>query len=149
MDRAQNRSIKMVRPNDDCDVCEGIGFDYGQSRYEPVRSVVRENALWAMVILCSHGAEKLGDVVPSVISSMKAIILEDKNVFSVGLAMDCLQRLVSMSPPSTGDVLVTLERTLDSIFASTPIYSLEALVASGLSIEEAVSKYATEDLTST
>ncbi|MCY4128485.1 MAG: HEAT repeat domain-containing protein [Gammaproteobacteria bacterium] len=149
MDRAQNRSIKMVRPTDDCDVCEGIGFDYGQSRYEPVRSVVRENALWALVILCSHGAKTLGDELPSVISTMKEIISEDKNVFSVGLAMDCLQRLVTISPPSADAAVVELGETLDSIFTATSIYSLEALVASGMSIEEAVSKYATESLTST
>lgn len=148
MDRAQKRSIKMVRPNDDCDVCEGIGFDYGQSRYEPVRSVVRENALWAMVILCSHGAEKLGEGLPAVISSMKEIIAEDVNVFSVGLAMDCLQRLLSMSPPAANPALVKLEETLASTFAATPICSVEALVASGLSIEDAVSKYASEPLAS-
>ena len=144
MDRAQKRSIKMVRPNDDCDVCEGIGFDYGQSRYEPVRSVVRENALWALVILCSHGAEKLGDELPSVITAMQKVIEEDKNVFSVGLAMDCLQRLVSLSPPSSHDAVGELADSIDTIFTKTPIYSLEALVASGMAIDEAVSKYASE-----
>lgn len=148
MDREQNRSIKMVRPNDDCDVCEGIGFDYGQSRYEPVRSIVRENVLWALVILCSHGAEKLGDELPTVISAMRRVIEEDKNVFSVGLAMDCLQRLLNMARPSSNTVLAKLEDSIDAIFATTPIYSLEALIASGMSIEEAVSKYAKEPLIS-
>ncbi len=143
MDRAQGRSIKMVRPNDECDVCEGIGFDYGQDRYEPVRSVVRENALWSLVILCSHGAEKLGEELLEVIQSLRKIIAEDKNVFSVGLAMDCLQRLASISPPSTSVAVAKLTESLDAIFAATPIYSLEALVASGMSLDEALSKYAT------
>ena len=144
MDRAQSRSIKMVRPNDDCDVCEGIGFDYGESRFEPVRSVVRENVLWALVILCSHGADKLGDELPKVISSMRTVIADDENVFSVGLAMDCLQRLVSVSPSHRNVELVELAKSLDLIFASTPIYSLEALVASGMPREDAVSKYGLE-----
>ena len=61
MDRAQNRSIKMVRPTDDSDVCEGGGVDFGLERFAPVRSAVRENALWSMVILCSHGAAAAGD----------------------------------------------------------------------------------------
>ncbi len=147
MDRAQGRSIKMVRPNDDCDVCEGIGFDYGQSRYEPVRSVVRENVLWSLVILCSHGADKLGDALTSAISALRVVIAEDKNVFSVGLAMDCLQRLVSLSTLPNDTELEALKDSIDEIFAMTPIYSLEALVASGLPINEAVSKYSTEPLT--
>lgn len=144
MDRAQNRSIKMVRPNDDCDVCEGIGFDYGQSRYKPVRSVVRENALWALVMLCSHGADRFGDGLPKLISSLRSVIADDENVFSVGLAMDCLQRLVSIATPKRSDVVAALSESLDTIFELTPIYSLEALVASGMSIDDAVSKYATE-----
>ena len=146
MDRAQNRSIKMVRPNDDCDVCEGIGFDYGQDRFEPVRSVVRENVLWALVMLCSHGADKLGDELTNVISRLRTVIADDKNVFSVGLAMDCLQRLVSVSPPKGNVVVEELAASLDTIFALTPIYSLEALVASGMAREDAVVKYATDSL---
>ena len=149
MDRAQNRSIKMVRPNDECDVCEGIGFDYGQSRYEPVRSVVRENALWSLVMLCSHGADKLGDELPEVITALSKVITEDKNVFSVGLAMDCLQRLVAVGTPSSNTDVVKLAESLDAIFATSPIHSLEALVASGMSMDEAVSKYASENSTRT
>ena len=144
MDRAQNRSIKMVRPNDECDVCEGIGFDYGQTRYEPVRSVVRENTLWALVILCSHGADRFGSELPKVISSLRTVITNDKNVFSVGLAMDCLQRLVSISPPRGNVAVDELAESLGAIFALTPIYSLEALVASGMSCKDAISRYASE-----
>ena len=141
MDRAQGRSIKMVRPTDECDVCEGIGFDYGQSRYEPVRSVVRENALWAMVMLCSHGVDKLSDSVSAVVTSMEQVIAEDKNVFCVGLAMDVLVRLAKLSPSSSVKAR-HIEDTLDRTFAHTPIYSIEALVASGYDIDKAVEKYA-------
>ena len=38
-----------------------MGIDFGIERFEPVRSSVRENALWALVMLCSHGEEVLGD----------------------------------------------------------------------------------------
>ena len=34
MDRAQKRSIKYVRPTDDCDICEGGGVDFGHARFE-------------------------------------------------------------------------------------------------------------------
>lgn len=60
MSAAQGRSIKFVRPTDDCDVCEGDGVDFGLERFAPVRSAVRENALWSMVMLCSHGSAVLG-----------------------------------------------------------------------------------------
>ena len=60
MDRAQGRSIKFVRPTDECDVCEGGGVDFGLEQFKPVRSAVRENALWSMVILCSHGTAIAG-----------------------------------------------------------------------------------------
>jgi len=51
MSRAQGRSIKFVRPTDDSDVCEGGGVDFGVARFKPVRSAVRENVLWSVVIL--------------------------------------------------------------------------------------------------
>ena len=142
MDRAQGRSIKMVRPNDDCDVCEGMGFDYGQERYEPVRSVVRENVLWATVILCSHGADKLGTELQAVIEAMQRVIAEDKNLFSVGLAMDVLQRLVCKSSLCDSPDLVELRNALPEIFAQARICSLEALVASGMSPDDATQRYA-------
>lgn len=142
MDRAQKRSIKMVRPIDDCDVCEGIGFDYGQARYEPVRSAPRENALWAMVILASHGADKFGDALAVLIAAMEQIIAEEKNVFCVGLAMDVLQRLVAFSPRADEPALRKLRASIGVTFAHTPIHSLEALVASGMEIDQAISEYA-------
>ncbi|MYD44433.1 MAG: HEAT repeat domain-containing protein, partial [Gammaproteobacteria bacterium] len=149
MDRAQQRSIKMVRPHDDCDVCEGIGFDYGQARYEPVRSVVRENALWAMVILASHGADKFGDELNHVVLAMQHVIEQDKNVFSVGLAMDVLERLASIHTNNRDVKVQHLQQLIKGVFAKTPIYSLEALVASGMSIEFAASEYARRSLTMT
>ena len=143
MDRVQGRSIKQVRPTDECDVCEGIGFDYGQERFEPVRSVVRENSLWAMVMVCSHGADKLGNALEEVIETMRTVIEQDQNVFSVGLAMDVLQRLISIpcANPEPSEVK-KLRLEIGAIFAHTPIYSLEALVASGMDLEHAVSAYA-------
>lgn len=142
MDRAQSRSIKMVRPTDECDVCEGIGFAYGQTRYEPVRSVVRENALWAMVIVCSHGADKLGEFVPVLIETLEHIVANDKNVFSVGLAMDALQRLSSIESAYPNDTTAKLSTSITDTFKHTPIYSLEALVASGMPMRVATSEYA-------
>ncbi len=142
MDRAQGRHIKMVRPHDDCDVCEGIGFDYGQARYEPVRSVVRENALWALVILCSHGADKIGTALSDLIKCLKMVLATDRNVFCVGLAMDALQRLVSVPTSNMDPALKRLREEIDDLFRQSPIYSLEALVASGMNVEKAVRLYA-------
>jgi HEAT repeat protein len=44
MNIAQDRSIKFVRPTDECDVCEGIGINYGTDRFKRVRSAVRRCA---------------------------------------------------------------------------------------------------------
>merc|ERR1712098_929057 len=87
MDRAQQRSIKFVRPTDDCDVCEGGGVDFGLDRFQPVRSAVRENVLWAIVILCSHVAAVTGSVLEPTIQALKAVIQQDSNVICVGYAM--------------------------------------------------------------
>ena len=143
MDRAQGKSIKFVRPTEDCDVCEGIGIDYKQDRYEPVRSVVRENVLWAMVILSSHGESALGSSLDAVITSMTKVVAEDKNVFSVGLAMDVLQRLVAKTPTAERSKSIeNLNNDLAHVFSLTPIHSLEALVSSGMSAETAISSFA-------
>ena len=116
MNVAQNRSIKFVRPTDDCDVCEGIGVDYREQRFEQVRSVVRENALWSMVILATH----LPALDERAVRMLESIVREDTNVFAVGLAMDALNRagrlseaMLQWSPLADWESLSRCRRTLD------------------------------------
>ena len=52
VNRAQNRGIKFARPTEECDVCEGGPIQDDYERFEPVRSAVRENVLWSIVMLC-------------------------------------------------------------------------------------------------
>lgn len=98
MDVAQNRSIKFVRPTDESDICEGGGTDYGMDDFEPVRSAVREAALWSLVILTSHGPEVLGDTLTPVIDCLREVVRGDRNIFDVGTAMDALCRLAHLGP---------------------------------------------------
>ena len=116
MNLAQNRSIKFVRPTDDCDVCEGIGVDYREKRFQQVRSVVRENALWSMVILATH----LPALDERAVRMLESIVREDTNVFAVGLAMDALNRagrlseaMLQWSPLADWESLSRCRRTLD------------------------------------
>lgn len=143
MDKAQNRSIKLVRPTDDCDVCEGIGIDYGQERFEPVRSAVRENVLWSMVILCSHGARLLGSSLGRVIHHLEEIVKDDQNVFSVGFAIDALNRLANMGSEEDWDLheIKELQKRNSETFAHTPIQSLEPLLKGGLNSKEIVRRF--------
>ena len=117
MDRVQNRSIKFVRPTDDCDVCEGIGIDHGFDRFEPVRSAVRENALWSLVTVCSQDPLLTLETTENLCEQLIRIIRSDENLFSVGFAMDALQRL---------DTLNAAE--LLEIFSSSPIRPEESLL---------------------
>jgi hypothetical protein len=134
MDRAQGRSIKFVRPTDDCDVCEGGGVDFDLERFEPVRSVVRENALWSVVILCSHGAAVVGTALELTIDALKEVIRTDQNVISVGFAMDALSRLAHLGPEDAAGGLVSdLRANLLAILGELPVRSWEALVRGGLS----------------
>ena len=133
MDRAQGRSIKLVRPTDESDVCEGIGIDYQVPRYAPVRSAVRENALWALVMLCSHGAAIAGDALESLIARLTDIVRTECNVFCAGFAMDALARLAHLhraqeEPPAVTD----LRAELPSILATSPIICWDALGRVGL-----------------
>lgn len=130
MDRAQGRSIKFVRPTDECDVCEGIGVDYGYSRFEPVRSAVRENALVSLVILCSHGPDVLGGYLTDTLVALTKVVLEDRNVFSVGLAMDALNRLLA-EPAGSCPQIDELRQRAPEVFAASPIHSLESLQRGG------------------
>ena len=132
MDRAQKRSIKFVRPTDDCDVCEGSGVDFGLDRFEPVRSAVRENALWSIVILCSHGTKILGNALEPTIETLKDIIQTDKNVIDVGFAMDALIRLVKLSPDEVSQI--NRENLLD-ILKELPVHSWETFIRGGLSLD--------------
>ena len=137
MDKAQKRSIKFVRPTDDCDVCEGGGVDFGLDRFEPVRSAVRENALWSIVILCSHGTRILGNALEPTIETLTDIIRTDKNVIDVGFAMDALIRLVKLSPDEVSQI--NRENLLD-ILKELPVHSWETFIRGGLSLDT-VSKF--------
>ncbi|MDA0710191.1 MAG: phytanoyl-CoA dioxygenase family protein [bacterium] len=138
MNLAQKRSIKFVRPTDDCDVCEGAGVDFGLDRFEPVRSAVRENTLWALVILCSHGSEISGEMLGPTIRALKTVVQSDKNVICVGLAQDALARLALLRP--TGEAIPPeisdLQGTLLTLLAMAPIQGWEALVRAGLNRDD-------------
>ncbi len=143
MDRVQQRSIKFVRPTDDCDVCEGGGIDLGLDRFKPVRSAVRENALWSIVILCSHGTAFTGDTLGRTIAVLRQIVQQEKNVFSVGFAMDALTRLAHLPARSTtgggasddevNEEIVALRSDLEEILGQSPVRGWESLVRGGLS----------------
>lgn len=128
MDRAQGRSIKLVRPTDECDVCEGIGIDYGLSRFKPVRSAVRENALWSTVILCTHGPQLLGRTLKPLCEALCRIIENEENIFVVGFAMDALNRLYQSSEFDALDMKANLKEVL----LSSPLLPIECLAQSGM-----------------
>ncbi len=134
MDRAQGRTIKFVRPTDECDVCEGGGIDFGVERFAPVRSAVRENALWSMVILCSHGGAVAGAALESTIGALKGVIQNDQNVFCVGFAMDALNRLAHLRPQGEEAVplVVDLQTEIYDILKGLPMRTWEALARGGL-----------------
>ena len=137
MDRAQGRSIKFVRPTDDSDICEGGGVDFGLERFAPVRSAVRENALWSMVILCSHGAAAAGEALEPAIAALKGVVHDDENVISVGFAMDALGRLAHLGPPEEGEVpaIADLRAELPAVLARSPVHCWESLVRGGLGFQ--------------
>ena len=137
MSKAQGRSIKFVRPTDDCDVCEGGGIDFGFERFEPVRSAVRENALWSIVILCSHGAEIIGPALEPTISTLKEVVRDDENVICVGFAMDALNRLTNLCPKDEEalPLVSDLQANLLAILGESPVRSWEALIPGGLNAE--------------
>ena len=130
MDLAQGRSIKFVRPTDECDVCEGGGVDFGLERFKPVRSAVRENALWSLVILCSHGTAVAGPVLEPAARALEEVVRSDENVFCVGFAMDALSRLAHLGP--AGEAAGDLQAVVEELLNESPLHCWEALVRSGL-----------------
>ena len=128
MDRAQDRNIKFVRPTDECDICEGIGIDYGLERFEPVRSAVRENALWSVVILCSHPNNIRDATLESTIMALAEIVRNDKNIFCVGFAMDALIRVAPSVESRRLSRLEdhTVNDLVETLLAELPFHSAEA-----------------------
>lgn len=128
MDRAQGRSIKLVRPTDECDVCEGIGIDYGITRFKPVRSAVRENALWSIVILCSHDPQLLGQSLRPLCDALCHIIETEENIFVVGFAMDALNRLYQSDEINAHE----MRQNLTEVLLTSPLLPTECLVQGGM-----------------
>ena len=133
MDRAQGRSIKFTRPTDDCDVCEGGAFDPVHDQFAPVRSAVRENALWSLVIAASHGTPAIGSALEPVVAALHEVVRSDQNRFCVGSAMDALARLTHVTPP--GQEPAPEARNLrDEVIAAVnaaPVRPWDSLVCSG------------------
>jgi len=134
MDLAQGRSIKFVRTTDDSDVCEGSGIDFGHERFERVRSTVRENALWSIVILCSHGADILGKSLKPAITALREVVRTEKNVICVGYALDALGRLANLRPETEtpNPAIQQLQSDYPDILKETPVQGWEALVRGGV-----------------
>ena len=121
-----------MRPTDECDICEGIGIDYGLERFEPVRSAVRENALWSVVIICSHPNDIRDATLESTILALAEIVRNDENIFCVGFAMDALIRI---APSAESRRLSRLEDQrpndlVETLLAELPLHSAEAFTRS-------------------
>ena len=133
MDRAQGRSIKFTRPTDDCDVCEGGSYDPAHPQFAPVRSAVRENALWALVIAASHGTDVIGSALAPLVAALQEIVRSDQNLFCVGFAMDALTRLTHVTPPGQGlaPVAHNLREEVIAAVNAAPVRCWESLVRGG------------------
>ena len=133
MDKAQGRSIKFVRPTDNCDVCEGGRVDFGFDRFDSVRSAVRENALWSLVILCSHGSSFLGDSLQPTIGTLRGVVRTERNAICVGFAQDALSRLANLTPESESrGPIASLQSTLLEVLGDAPVRPWEAIVRAGV-----------------
>ena len=135
VNRPQNRGIKFARPTEECDVCEGGPIQDDVERYEPVRSAVRENILWSLVTLCSHGAAIMGDALVPTIGALKAVVQHDRNAVCVGFASDALTCLTSLGPQDepTPRLIRDLGGHLLTILNASPVHSGDALVRAGIS----------------
>lgn len=129
MDRAQGRSIKFCRPTDESDVCEGGGIDLGLERLQPVRSAVRENVLWSLVILSAQGPAALGGALGPAIAALRGVVSTDVNLFCIGYALDALNRLAAAE--GNDPVLVQLRADLPHLLREAPARPWESLVRGG------------------
>ena len=94
--------VKMWRPCDENDICEGSGLMPPSSlleekglgdRFEPVRSAVREALARSLVVVATHPLPNPGVVLARLVEGLSEVIGEDRNVLAAGLAMDALHRL--------------------------------------------------------
>ena len=146
-------NLKHCAPDDVCDICEGSTWHVGQGGYapeprlQPVRSAVRENVLWALVQICSHGeqleaAAKAGlphtssngsghrDPLAQLLAGLEHIGTTDTNVCTVGYAMDALQRL-RMFSNQQGTVARSADDALRHVLGSINVRCPETLLRSG------------------
>ena len=133
MSLAQNRGIKFARPTEECDVCEGGPIQSDYERFEPIRSAVRENVLWSLVMLCSHGAAIMGDALEPTIRALKTVVQNDRNAICVGFASDALTRLANLQPPgeTASPLIQDLRAHLMTILKASPVHSWDALTRGG------------------
>lgn len=86
---------------------------------KPVRSGVRENALWSLVMLCTHAATASAAASEHVTECLVDVIETDENACAIGYAMDALHRL--------GMHLPTADAAFRRAMARTSLYPSDAL----------------------
>ena len=114
-------------------MCEGGPIQSDYEHFEPVRSAVRENVLWSVVMLCSHGAAIMGDALEPTIRALKAVVQDDQNAVCVGFASDALTRLANLQPPgeTAPPLIQDLRAHLLTILKAPPVHSWDALTRGG------------------
>ena len=90
---------------------------------------MRENALWSVVILCTHGTEVAGAAFAPTVAALQEVIRTDENAISVGFAMDALSRLAILG---SAEQAGALREDLYAMLRESPIQAWESLVRGGL-----------------
>jgi len=84
-----------------------------------VRSGVRENALWSLVMLCTHAATASAAAAERVTECLVGVIETDENACAIGYAMDALHRLAMHLPAA--------EAAYQRAMAGSSLYPSDAL----------------------
>ncbi len=133
-DIAQKRGIYDIRPTDESDMCEGSGVFYSEPGVLPqavvprfneqVRSAVRENALWAAVILATQQGSDNNRLSSASIAELRRgmlrVIKTDDNIVCFGFALDAFCRLSAMQG---GQAILDAQR----LVASEPVVCVASM----------------------
>jgi hypothetical protein len=116
--------LKMWRPCDENDVCEGGGIvpTAGElaavalppDRFQRVRSTVRENVGWSLVMVTTHTlptVPRRERLAQRLLDGLRTVIHSDPGIVSVGFAIDALHRLAATEPSARRAAMELLDPT--------------------------------------
>ena len=97
------------------------------ARFQPVRSAVKENALWSLVVVATHAALLPPGLAKRMLKRLREVAMSEDCIICVGFALDAANRLsVELTAACSADS-ASVKATVADLLAKSPLLNFDGL----------------------